>query len=63
MVVDVILFQHSSSIVVEINTDLFSAVYSVVSQYWIATCCDPHAGQGIGVNLVTFDQTSAIVVL
>ena len=63
MVVDVILLQHSSPVVIEINTDLFSAVNSVVSQYWVATCGDPHSGQGIGVNFIALYQTSAIVML
>ena len=63
MVVDVILFQHSSPIVVEIDTDLFPTVNSVVSQHWIATCGDPHSSQRVGVNLVSLDKTSTIVVL
>ena len=63
MVVDVILLQDSTPVVIEINTDLFSAVNSIVSQYWIATCGDPHSSQGVGVNLIAFNQTSTIVML
>ena len=63
MVVDVVLLQHSTSVVVEINTDLFSTVNPVVSQYRVATCGDPHSSQGIGVNLIGLYQTSAIVML
>ena len=63
VVVDVILLQHSSPVVVEINTDLFPAVNSVVSQHWVATCGDPHSSQRIGVNLISLDKTSSIVVL
>ena len=63
MVVDVILLEHSSPIVIEINADLFPAVNSVVSQHWVATCGDPHSGQRVGVNLIPLDETSAIVML
>jgi hypothetical protein len=63
VIVDIVLLQHSSPVVVEINTDLFTAVYSVVSQYRVATCGDPNSGQCVGVNLISLDKTSAIVVL
>ena len=63
VVADVVFLQHSTPVVVEINTDLFSAVNPVASQYRVATCGDPHSSQGIGVNLIGLYQTSAVVML
>ena len=38
MIVDVILFQDSAPIVIEIDTHLLPTVDPIVPQYWLATC-------------------------
>ena len=63
MVVDVILLQNSTSIVIEINSHLFSTVNSIVSEDRVTASGDPHSSQSIRVNLVTFYKASTVVML
>ena len=44
VIVDVILFQDSASVVIEIDSYLFPAVNSVVSEYRVTACRDPNSG-------------------
>ena len=63
MVVDVIVLKNSGTIVVEVNSNLFSTVDAIVAQYWVASSRDPDASESIGMDLISLNQTTAIVML
>ena len=46
MVVDVVLFQDSTSIVIEVDSHLLSAVDTIMSQDWL-TACNDHIKQKV----------------
>ena len=63
MVIDVIFLQDTAAIVVEVDADLFSTVNTVSSQSGLTAGRDPHTCQRIRVDLVTFDNTTPIIML
>lgn len=63
MIVDVVLFQDSAPIVVEVYANLLPAVDPVTPENGLTPCCDPHTRQGIGMDLVTLYDATPIVVL
>lgn len=63
MVIDVILFQDSTTIVIEIDSHLLATVDAVTSQDGLTASGDPHPRQGIRVDLVTLDNATPIIML
>ena len=63
MVVDIILLQNSSPVVIEIDADLLATVDAITSESGLAAGRDPHASQRVGVDLIAFDDTATIVML
>lgn len=63
MIVDVILLQDSSSIVIEVDAYLLATVDPVSPQDGLTASSDPHTSQGIRVDLVTLDDATPIIML
>jgi len=63
MIVNVVLFQNASSVVIEVNTHLLPTVYPVASESGLAAGSDPDAGQSIRVDLITLNNATPIVML
>ncbi len=63
MVVDIILLQNSTAIVIEVDANLLATVYAISSESWLTAGGDPHACQCVGVNLITFNDATPIVML
>lgn len=63
MIVNVVLLQDSAPIVVEVDPYLLAAVNPVASEHWLTAGGDPHTSEGVGVDLVTLNDASTVVML
>ena len=63
MVVDVILLQDTSPIVIEVDANLLATVNAVPSECGLTACRDPHTSQCIRVDLIAFNNATPIIML
>ena len=63
MVINVIFLQDSAPIVVEVDADLLPTVDAIASEYGLTASGDPHPSKGIGMDLVTLDDATPIIML
>lgn len=62
MVENVVILELAVSVVVEVDADLFTGVYSVPPEYRRGTGCDPHSCKGIRVHFVLLYQPLTLFV-
>lgn len=63
VVVNVVLLQDATPIVVEVDAHLLAAVDPVAPEHWLTAGGDPHTSEGVGVNLVALNDAPTIVML
>lgn len=62
MVIDFIILKCAASLIVEVDTDLFTAMDTIVSQYGCTSCRDPNTSKRIPEYLVILDESHTALV-
>lgn len=57
MIVNIVVFELSMPIVVEIHADLFTRMNTISAQYGRTASRYPNTSQGVGVNFILLDQS------
>ena len=63
MIINVVFFKDPTSVVIEIDPNLFPTVNPVLSQNGLTASCYPNPCQSIRMNLIPFHKTAPTVML